>query len=60
MNSFTLVTTKTRLKTYGDRAFVHCAPLLWNRLPLHIRSENDVCNFKRSLKTHLFKKAYNV
>jgi hypothetical protein len=50
---------RTRLKFYGDRAFVKAAPVLWNKLPLHIRVMDDLNAFKRSLKTHLYKVAYN-
>ena len=37
-SSRTLHLQMTRVKTkYGDRAFSHMAPKLWNRLPLHDR-----------------------
>ncbi|XP_075342899.1 olfactory receptor 8G17-like [Odontesthes bonariensis] len=32
-----LVTPRSRLRTFGDRAFCVAAPTLWNSLPLHIR-----------------------
>jgi hypothetical protein len=44
--------------TYGDRAFTVAAPILWNSLPVHIRLLETVSQFKRLLKTHLFKLAY--
>jgi hypothetical protein len=50
---------KSRLKTFGDRAFSVAAPHLWNTLPLHIRSSKSTAVFKRNLKTHLFNLAYN-
>ena len=50
---------KTRLKTYGDRAFQAAAPRLWNNIPPSIRHSSSVAIFKRSLKTHLFKAAYD-
>ena len=39
--------------SYGDRAFGHVAPKLWNLLPFHIR--NDFCtdSFKKKLKSFL-------
>ena len=55
-----LVVKKAHLKTYGDRAFSIAAPTLWNALPLEIRTSVSVDSFKRKLKTHLFKKAYDV
>ncbi|CAH3144095.1 unnamed protein product [Porites lobata] len=35
------------------------APFLWNSLPLPIRQETSIDSFKRSVKTYLFKKAFN-
>ena len=53
-----LVVPPTKLKTYGDRSFNKAAPLLWNKLPYHIRSCNKLDQFKRHLKSHLFNIAY--
>ena len=53
-----LVVPKTRLKNYGDRAFVKAAPCLWNGLPLSLRQISDVDEFKSALKTHLYRVAY--
>ena len=53
-----LVIPKTRLKSYGDRAFLKAAPTLWNNLPLNIRRINDVVSFKSALNTHLYRDAY--
>ena len=44
------------LKTYGFRAFSVIAPILWNDLPIDIRSIDDVNKFKSKLKTFLFKR----
>ena len=55
-----LVVPKTKYKYYGDRAFVKCAPVLWNRLPQSLRAIKTVPAFKTALKTHLFKQAYVV
>ena len=46
-----------RVKTsnYGDRAFAVAAPLLWNRIPVTIRSAGSIEQFKSKLKTFLFK-----
>ena len=55
-----LAVPKSRLKTYGDRAFSVPAPKLWNELPLDLRSLDTINLFKKHLKTDLFKKAYNV
>ena len=44
---------------YGPRAFKNNSALLWNKLPLEIRSCSSLSVFKRYLKTFLFKQAYN-
>jgi len=48
----------TRLKGFGDRAFAKCAPVLWNKLPVHLRKKENLDDFKKCLKTHLFSAAY--
>ena len=45
---------------YGERSFSVAGPRLWNDLPLCIRSTSNLVNFKKLLKTHLFKKCYNL
>ena len=55
-----LAVPRSRLKTYGDRAFSLVAPKLWNRLPPELRGVTSVDQFKAHLKTYLFKLAYNV
>ena len=45
-----------RTKRYGERAFMHSAPCLWNALPRNIRKCNLLSSFKKKLKMHLFKK----
>ena len=49
-----LVIPKTRLKTFGDKAFEKYAPVLWNDLPIYVRSAPTLSCFKKSLKTFLF------
>jgi hypothetical protein len=53
---YALKVPRTRLKTYGDRAFACRAPVLWNNLPSHIKSAPSVDSFKRKLKSYLFRK----
>ena len=50
---------KSRLKTYGDRAFSYAAPRLWNVLLRDLRGVNCLDDFKINLKTYLFKKAFS-
>ncbi|XP_072041159.1 uncharacterized protein [Amphiura filiformis] len=47
-----------KTKTYG-RSFSRVAPVLWNNLPLALRSPQTVSQFKSRLKTHLFSHAYD-
>ena len=48
---------KTNRMTFGDWTFAHSGSLLWNKLPLDIRSSPNVSIFKSKLKTYLFKLA---
>ena len=41
------------LNSYGDRAFSHVGPKLWNLLPGEIREQHDLVSFKQNLKTFL-------
>ena len=53
-----LVVPPTRTKTFGDRAFSVAAPMLWNSLPGCIRLLDKLPQFKKAIKTWLFKNAY--
>ena len=55
-----LTVPRTKLSTYGDRAFSKAAPLLWNSLPTEIRDSSTLNSFRSSLKTHLYKQAFNI
>ena len=44
---------KRVMNKYGERAFSHYAPKLWNLLPQKIRDEHDTEQFKKALKTFL-------
>ena len=60
-----LIRTRTRLQVprvktmFGKRAFKYYAPTVYNSLPLSLREIDNVANFKRKLKTHLFSLAYD-
>ena len=50
-----------RLRTkFGERAFSHAGPAIWNSLPADIRAESNARRFKRLLKTYFFTRAFNV
>ena len=48
-----LIEPKTRFG--GDRPFNACAPRLWNNLPESLRTCSCIYQFRRQLKTNLFK-----
>ena len=51
---------KSRVISYGDRAFSIAGPKLWNDLPEKLRLCTDPEPFRRMLKTHLFIKANHL
>jgi hypothetical protein len=55
---YKLVVPRTVRKTFGDRAFAHAGPQLWNSLPLWIKNAETLDQFKNKLKTFLFSDAY--
>jgi len=42
-----LVVPKVNCSTLGDQAFAHAAPVLWNSLPLTIRTSSSLAIFKK-------------
>ncbi len=54
-----LIVPKFKTHRFGERAFVNSAPSLWNALPNNIRNLTSVASFKKNLKTHLFREAYD-
>ena len=59
-NNMKLTVPRTKQKTYGDRSFTKAAPLMWNALSPAMRKCKDLSEFKRLLKTKLFKDAFNT
>ena len=53
-----LVIPRSKLKSYGDRAFSVSAPKLWHGIPETIKCSVDLNAFKRNLKTYLFKRYF--
>jgi len=49
-----LVVPRTRT-TFGDRSFTVAGPRLWNSLPATLRQITSYRQFRRQLKTHLFR-----
>ena len=51
---------RTYTKTFGrSRAFSCIGVKLWNELPMAIKTVPNIINFKKSLKTELFKQAFS-
>ena len=50
--------TKSR-NSWGSRPFAISSPTLWNRLPDDLKQKKTIESFKKSLKTHLFRKYYS-
>ena len=53
-----LTVPRTRTSFYGSRAFSAGAPVLWNSLPLEVRSSASEYTFRKQLKTNLFKQYF--
>ena len=47
------------LEFYGKRAFSVAGPLLWNSLPMDIRSQKSLVTFKIKLRTFLFIESFS-
>jgi len=56
-NTYSLPRLRTK---FAERCFSFSGPTAWNSLPSDIRDEPNFTTFKRLLKTHLFKKAFNL
>merc|ERR1712002_166296 len=46
-------------KSWGERAFAHAGPSLWNSLPLSLRKTSSKDLFKYELKTYFFFRSFN-
>ena len=57
-SSSTLIASRTRLLTVGDRAFPVATVRVWNSLPDLVTSAPSVADFRYQLKTHLFNISY--
>ena len=53
-DDFLLLQTPTFKTMYGNRVFAYHGSRLWNALPVIIRSEGNIDNFKKAVKTILF------
>ena len=49
-NKFKLDEPRTKRITFGDRAFSHSGPKLWNELPIDIRMARTLETFKKITK----------
>ena len=53
------ITPRLRTK-FGERAFSFSGPASWNSLPTDLRTVSDTSDFKKKLKTYLFKLAFDI
>ncbi len=49
-----LVPPSVRVKTHWLRAFVNCAPVVWNKLPVGIRAMSTLSSFRKALNLSCF------
>lgn len=54
-----LVVPRVNQSFYLNKSFSYTSADLWNKLPLHLKSL-PLDAFKKELKTHIFKEAYNL
>ena len=55
-----LAVPRTKSVTFKQRSLVVSGPQPWNSLPTVIKMENSMVGFKRKIKSHLFKLAFNM
>ena len=55
-----LAIPKPNLVRIGDRPFRVAGPLVWNVLPNSLRAIKNLPDFKKKLKTHFYRLAFNV
>ena len=55
-NQHLLQVPKYKLKSFGARSFSYNSAVLWNSLPLEVKTATSLDTFKSHLKTHLFKR----
>ena len=54
-----LLTQRSSRTRWGERSFIVASAQVWNSLPMHIRSAQNLECFKRELKTFFFNAAYS-
>ena len=57
-NKALLTIPRISTSSYGDRAFSVAAPKLWNDIPPSLRLKETIIDFKKALKTFLFKEYF--
>ena len=53
-NEYLLLEPKNAKTKHGKRTFDYAGPRLWNALPLHVRTEENIEKLKKCVKTILF------
>ena len=55
---YDLVPPSAHVKSQGMRAFKNVMPILWNKLPLSVRSSSSLSQFHTTLKNSFFREAF--
>ena len=59
-SQYKLIVPGTKRKTLASRSFSMVGPTNWNNLPLYLRCIDSTDQFKKELKTYLFKVSYRI
>ena len=57
-DDYRLQIPRVNRETFANRSFKVVGPRWWNGLPIDLRRSSSVTNFKKQLKTYLFKFYY--
>ena len=57
-DDYRLQIPRVNRETFANRSFKVVGPRWWNNLPIDLRRSSSVTNFKKQLKTYLFKFYY--
>ena len=57
--AITLASPRSRLKSYGDRAFSRAGPKLWNALPIDIRTSPSLGSFRNRVVSRLLSNCFS-
>ena len=59
-SKYKLIVPRTKRMTLASRSFCMVGPTKWNNLPLYLRCIYSTDQYKKELKTYLFKASYGI